>query len=200
MQFEKVNSAAKAIHYANLKEFMDRSIVVDWALAKKTFEEKVKTEVPEIEIKEEDEEGGEKSNKSAETVEIKQEPESDEEENSDSEDDEDVKKESSSEDEEESEEEDEETDDEETEDTKDNIIKTEFDGEQRPKRFSNDIDEEKTVFIKNVPFRTTNEDLKQCMEQFGPVFYALICMDKLTEHSKGTAFVKFRVFYFLRYF
>ena len=38
-----------------------------------------------------------------------------------------------------------------------------------------------------------NEDLKTCMEHFGPVYYALVCVDPLTEHSKGTAFVKFRV-------
>lgn len=30
-------------------------------------------------------------------------------------------------------------------------------------------------------------------EKFGPVYYALVCVDRLTEHSKGTAFVKFRV-------
>ncbi|KAJ8966466.1 hypothetical protein NQ317_011453 [Molorchus minor] len=29
------------------------------------------------------------------------------------------------------------------------------------------------------------------MSQFGRIFYALICVDKLTEHSKGTGFVKF---------
>lgn len=61
---------------------------------------------------------------------------------------------------------------------------------------SHDVNEGKTVFIKNVPFHATNEDLKQCMLQFGPVYYALICMDRLTEHSKGTAFVKFVVSHF----
>lgn len=64
---------------------------------------------------------------------------------------------------------------------------------QKPRKISNDISEGKTVFIKNVPFSATNEDLKQCMLQFGPVYYALICIDKFTEHSKGTAFVKFIV-------
>lgn len=58
---------------------------------------------------------------------------------------------------------------------------------------SNDIKEGKTVFVKNIPFTATNEDFKECMRQFGTVYYALICMDKLTEHSKGTGFVKFVV-------
>lgn len=65
--------------------------------------------------------------------------------------------------------------------------------EKHPRRVSNDINEGKTVFIKNVPFTVKNEDLKECMEQFGPVYYALVCVDPLTEHSRGTAFVKFRV-------
>ncbi|KAJ8913580.1 hypothetical protein NQ315_013985, partial [Exocentrus adspersus] len=56
---------------------------------------------------------------------------------------------------------------------------------------SNDICEGKTVFVRNVPFRATNDDLKQCMLQFGHVYYALICVDKIMECSKGTAFVKF---------
>ncbi|CAG9764188.1 unnamed protein product [Ceutorhynchus assimilis] len=56
---------------------------------------------------------------------------------------------------------------------------------------SHDVNEGRTVFIKNVPFDATNEDVKQCMSQFGRIFYALVCRDKFTEHSKGTAFVKF---------
>lgn len=61
------------------------------------------------------------------------------------------------------------------------------------KCISNDVHEGKTVFLKNVPFSVKNEELKKYMEQFGPVYYALICVDSLTEHSKGTAFVKFKV-------
>ncbi|XP_066146381.1 RNA-binding protein 28 [Euwallacea fornicatus] len=64
--------------------------------------------------------------------------------------------------------------------------------ESHTSRFkSHDVAEGRTVFIKNVPFHATNDDIKQCMSQFGPTYYALICQDKLTEHSKGTGFVKF---------
>lgn len=62
-----------------------------------------------------------------------------------------------------------------------------------PSRISNDVNEGKTVFLKNVPFSVKNDELKKYMEQFGPVYYALVCIDPLTEYSKGTAFVKFRV-------
>lgn len=60
-------------------------------------------------------------------------------------------------------------------------------------RISDDVNEGKTVFLKNVPFSVKNDELKRYMEQFGPVCYALVCIDHLTEHSKGTAFVKFKV-------
>ena len=73
---------------------------------------------------------------------------------------------------------------------------TETVDEKRPRVISNDVSEGKTVFLKNVPFDVQNEELKACMEQYGPVYYALVCMDPLTEHSKGTAFVKFRVIFF----
>lgn len=65
---------------------------------------------------------------------------------------------------------------------------------ERPKpKASHDIPEGKTVFLKNVSFTVTNDDLKEFMEKIGPVYYAVVCIDSLTEHSKGTAFVKFKV-------
>ncbi|KAL0272712.1 UNVERIFIED_CONTAM: hypothetical protein PYX00_005577 [Menopon gallinae] len=57
---------------------------------------------------------------------------------------------------------------------------------------SNDVEEGKTLFIRNLPFSVTNEDLKSCFAKFGELEYALVCIDKLTEHSKGTGFVKFK--------
>lgn len=64
---------------------------------------------------------------------------------------------------------------------------------KRPRYESHDVSEGKTVFLKNVPFSVKNEELKKYMEQFGPIYYALVCIDPLTEYSKGTAFVKFKV-------
>jgi len=63
------------------------------------------------------------------------------------------------------------------------------------KRFkSHDVKEGLTVFFKNVSFSVNNDELKQFVKKrFGPIYYALVCVDRLTEHSKGTAFVKFRV-------
>lgn len=80
----------------------------------------------------------------------------------------------------------------------DQSIKEEKDNKEkvmsiRTQRISNDVSEGKTVFLKNLPFSVNNDELKRYMEQFGPVYYALVCIDQLTEHSRGTAFVKFKV-------
>lgn len=68
-----------------------------------------------------------------------------------------------------------------------------FREQRKPLRESHDISEGCTVFVKNIPFSVENLEFKKCMQKFGGVYYALICMDPLTEHSKGTGFVKFRV-------
>lgn len=63
---------------------------------------------------------------------------------------------------------------------------------KKHKKQSNDIEEGKTIFIKNLSFETQQDDLADLFKQFGDLEYCIICMDKLTEHSKGTAFVKFK--------
>ena len=55
-----------------------------------------------------------------------------------------------------------------------------------------DVNENKTVFIRNLSFNSDEEDLKDMMDQnFGKVLFAKICIDRVTEHPKGTGFVKF---------
>ena len=197
LQFDRVQAAAQSIHHENLKQFLDRSIVVDWAIAKDKYqksgeETQVKSENDEddgiVILKEEKNE-----NFNEGEVKIKEEKESDDEIKNEDESDKEQSDEVTDDDANS-----EDGDDEENEEEGDEKnVKLELDNEsvssQHPRRISNDVSEGKTVFIKNVPFSAKNEDLKECMEQFGPVYYALVCMDRLTEHSRGTAFVKFRV-------
>ena len=189
VQFKIVQNAAKAIHHSNLKPLLDREIIVDWAVPKKKFDAAPEVKHEEIDITEETEGNG-KSESDIPLVEVKEEVVADEEKGDIvlEDDYESIKSEeySSGEDENstKSEEENEDKDDEKM------IIKEKS---SSLRRISNDVSEGRTVFLKNIPFQAKNEDLKACMEQFGPVFYALVCVDSLTEHSKGTAFVKFRV-------
>nr|CAI5832985.1 unnamed protein product [Callosobruchus analis] len=159
-----VQKAAKARCHTNGKEFLGRHLIVDFAKPKNKYKADIKTE-PEIEIKKENE-----VDQSMESTEVKDILNQGLQEN-DTEVDSEDNKEASEDDSEDYTEEDEDT--------------------NKPKRMSNDVIEGKTIFVRNVPFDASNEGLKHCMLQYGPVYYALICIDPLTEHSKGTAFVKF---------
>ncbi|XP_076179662.1 RNA-binding protein 28 [Ptiloglossa arizonensis] len=208
LQFELVQSAAKAIHYANMQPLLDRPIVVDWAIPKNKFckndPENVKDN--DIKVKTEKEsniedtstmETTEKSNSNEELGSedekyIDIDTENDESDESDEFDD---KKLTESE----IKLEDENTissrklsEDGKEENVDEEIETTDVKEIKRPRYESHDVSEGKTIFLKNVPFSVKNEQLKKYMERFGPVYYALVCIDPLTEYSKGTAFVKFK--------
>lgn len=66
--------------------------------------------------------------------------------------------------------------------------------EEKPKhKQSNDIAEGCTVFIKNIPFEASDDDLRKVCRPFGPIYYALVTKDKISGHSKGNGFVKYKV-------
>ena len=48
-----------------------------------------------------------------------------------------------------------------------------------------------TLFIRNLPFSSTDESLRDHFEPFGPVRYARVVLDHATERPKGTGFVCF---------
>lgn len=58
----------------------------------------------------------------------------------------------------------------------------------QPKRTT---DNTSTVFIRNLPFTSTDEQLQNFFGHFGKVRYARVVMDKVTEKPAGTAFVCF---------
>lgn len=57
--------------------------------------------------------------------------------------------------------------------------------DDKPKR------EEYTVFVRNLPFSVTDESLQEHFEQFGSVRFARVVLDRETERPKGTGFVSF---------
>ncbi|WWD21915.1 hypothetical protein CI109_106403 [Kwoniella shandongensis] len=53
------------------------------------------------------------------------------------------------------------------------------------------VDVGSTLFIRNLPFETTEQELNTLFRTFGPLRYARITMDKVTGRSRGTGFVCF---------
>lgn len=179
------------LHRNTNLNFTGRVIVVDWAIPKDKFTKPQPQKSSTDEIKDEpkdeervtefhsDDENSVKSEPISQTNEYESEAESDQ-----------VKSENEDEDESESE------GSIDNEDyisiKKDDSVTSE---RARPKP-SHDINEGKTVFLKNVPFDITNDELRAFMvEHVGPVYFAVVCIDPLTEHSRGTAFVKFKVIF-----
>lgn len=166
---------------------------VDWALGKDEYISKKQPN-----IKEEDE--------TKPKVEIKEETNNNNnvksEDDDDSDDDNDVKSENSNDEEEasiksESENSDEEDDDdesneEEDDDDDDKKDKKNISPVKKEKHISNDVTEGCTVFIKNIPFDAQDQDLRKVCRKYGPLYYAIINREKISGHSKGTAFVKFK--------
>lgn len=196
IQYEKVNEAAKAILQATNKEFLGRLVYVDWAVGKSDYDknkpkkEEVKEEKPEIKEEDEEEDQVEDLPRKENSEVEDEDSEADEESNEDEEKSED---ESGSDEENSSEDEEEENsseDDEKDEDKKD--VKEKVGKIKKEKVESHDVTQGCTVFIKNVPFDASEEDLRKVCRKFGPLHYAVITKDRISGYSKGTGFVKFK--------
>ncbi|MBN2509725.1 MAG: RNA-binding protein [Spirochaetales bacterium] len=48
----------------------------------------------------------------------------------------------------------------------------------------------KNIYVGNLPYRATNEELKEMFEQYGEVASARIITDRETRRSKGFGFVE----------
>ncbi|WWC87334.1 uncharacterized protein L201_002223 [Kwoniella dendrophila CBS 6074] len=53
------------------------------------------------------------------------------------------------------------------------------------------VDVGSTLFIRNLPFETTEQELNALFRTFGPLRYARITIDRMTGRSRGTGFVCF---------
>lgn len=182
IQYDKVNHAAKAIHYANGKNLFGRSIIIDWAVNRKKFVKHIRQQKQlnkQVQVKTENE---------TEQTEIKEE----------------IQDENSGDESEDNEHIDDERDEEASEASEERENNEQNDDDEKPikdekkpiHQKSNDVAEGCTVFIKNIPFESTNDDLYKVCRQFGPLYYAVITVDKISGHNKGNGFVKFRVNFF----
>ncbi|XP_037692165.1 RNA-binding protein 28 isoform X2 [Choloepus didactylus] len=62
---------------------------------------------------------------------------------------------------------------------------------KKKRKLPSDVNEGKTVFIRNLSFDSEEEELGELLQQFGDLKYVLIVLHPDTEHSKGCAFAQF---------
>ncbi|KAM9311780.1 RNA-binding protein 28 [Gastrophryne carolinensis] len=245
VQFKNMLEASKAIKGTNMKNIKDRTVAVDWAIAKDKYSatqggsgNEKSTQQSETEDIEEVKEAA--SSDVVETSRLKVKDSSEEGDSDLSSDDEDREREKESEDEkspakakakdhklpikkiqgkknkaeetdEEEEEEEEEEDDVDEEsddasadsgqetDMEDDDMSDDMSAEgkkkekakTRKKLLPSDVNEGKTLFIRNLSFNSEEEDLEELMLRFGNLKYVRIVLHPDTEHSKGCAFVQF---------
>ncbi|KAK8196584.1 RNA recognition motif-containing protein [Zalaria obscura] len=87
--------------------------------------------------------------------------------------------------------EDEDEDDEEDDEDGDEGMEDEDEDEEDESHQHREEDRSATLFVRNVPFTCSDEDLEDHFTQFGSVRYARIVVDRETERPKGTGFVAF---------
>ncbi|OHF00105.1 RNA recognition domain-containing protein [Colletotrichum orchidophilum] len=88
--------------------------------------------------------------------------------------------------------EDEDEDEDEDEELSDGDEANEDEDEKKPvKKPQTSTDNTSTLFIRNLPFTVTDDQLKEHFVKFGPVRYARVVMDRATDRPAGTGFVCF---------
>ena len=63
---------------------------------------------------------------------------------------------------------------------------------EEAKKRSHDVKEGRTIFLRNLPFETSEEELNDLFSKYGQIFYSKIVVDQETGHSRGSAFIKFK--------
>ncbi|XP_041794495.1 RNA-binding protein 28 isoform X2 [Chelmon rostratus] len=219
VMFKTVSQAARALNALNLKEIKGRQVAVDWAVAKHQYiatqpsssaenEKEANAKESDTESDEDDEDEEEtraapqkKKVTSKQTVQQVEESQSDDEDDSveqDSEeddDDDDQEEEDddddksgldSNDDQDESQDEDDEEEDEDDEEDESAQKKA------SKKLLPSDVNEGRTVFIRNLSFDTEEEGLEEVLLRYGELKYIKIVLHPDTEHSKGCAFAQFK--------
>lgn len=157
-------NAEKALNAVNGKEVDGRTLAVDWAVEKSVWEKATEKDAEaEADADADSMEVDEDGSGEADAVD----------------EDESIETGSDEDDEDDDEEEEEEIDDEDE------------DEDEKPQE---DVEDERnacTVFIRNLPFTSSDETLYEHFKQFGPIRYARIVMDMETERPRGTGFVCF---------
>ncbi|KAJ3010994.1 RNA recognition motif-containing protein [Thoreauomyces humboldtii] len=202
VQFETAKEAEAAIDAMNGQELIRRTIAVDWALPKAQYDRAIQGEsqsaatvtkastAAEQDVDSESPAEGDEGK--VEKVQDGDESESEDEaqfyrdtiggEGESDEDDEEIDSDA------ESSEDDEEDDDDLSSDDEDVPTKKVF---AKPSVLASNVGDNCTLFIRNLSFDTTQDELTEAMSVFGALRYARITMDRATGRSRGTGFVCF---------
>ncbi|KAK0429211.1 hypothetical protein QR680_011254 [Steinernema hermaphroditum] len=189
VNFVKKSDAANAKEQLNFTQFKGRKIAVDWAVNKDEYVTSV------ISSKKEEQKSNKKADDESEKVADEESEEAADEENEDlfkEDDDEDE-----NDDEEASDEEDESADDEEDEkaaNEDDESEEKQNKKEKKPRKRKEDsaMSEGRVLFLRNLSFGTTKEQLEEVFSDFSEVQLAIVCCFSGSDHSKGSAFVHFK--------
>lgn len=197
VQFKNMAEAGKALAMMNLKEIKDRQVAVDWAIAKDKYltnqsagaagtikEENVDSKGAGADGKEKE------AKKKPTSQEEKDDSESDEEDASEDEDDD--KANNSEEDDAENDSESQQTDSEPEDDDDDDDTEGKTPPKKKRDPLPSDVNEGKTIFIRNLAFGTDEEGLEEMLLQFGELKYVRVVMSVDTGYSKGCAFAQFK--------
>jgi nucleolar protein 4 len=62
---------------------------------------------------------------------------------------------------------------------------------QKIEQGTKDIQEKRTIFIRNISYDAKENDLREAFSKYGEIVYCKLCYDKDFERPKGTAFIQF---------
>jgi nucleolar protein 4 len=182
VQFSNLEEAKKALDDLNSssKKLAGNKVSVDWCIPKNIFI-RFQTDSK----KGEEGQGEENDSKPVDKKKTtKRQPSSENEDDDEDQDDD----EDDSEDEEEQEEEEEDEPPKKKQNTQ-NEKKNKF--EIKAKSGTQDVVEQRTVFLRNLAFDSTEDSIIEAFSKFGPIKYAKICMDRELERPRGTGFIQF---------
>lgn len=167
------SNAEKALQGVNGKEVDGRTLAVDWAVDKDTWQDlQSKAQDEDTQMKNVGEEESDDSDAESSVVSSSDEDSDEEADEDDADDDEDDDEDGSN------------TDYEDVSDSEDGGVDIRKDS-AKPDLSAN------TLFIRNLPFSADDESLEEHFSQFGKLRYARIVLDHETERPKGTGFVCF---------
>ncbi|KAG1091958.1 hypothetical protein G6F42_019311 [Rhizopus arrhizus] len=199
IQFEKVEEGKAAMEAVNATEHHGRTIAVDWSIPKTQYREAEESEkaaaaaaaaAANTTADDEDTEMKEASNDDDDNEDESSSSSDEDEEDSEDNSDEEAEVDSDEDDQDDSNEDDSDQEDEEAD--SDEEDKEDVEAKKAAKKTGPTTAEGTTLFIRNLLFESTEEDLKQLFKQWGPVVYAKITRDPVTKLSRGTGFVCMR--------